>query len=64
MLFRRIVFGALIRAAQNPAVQKKAGDVASKALKRARPSLLRASRKTGELMRNAKQKLSNHKNLD
>ena len=64
MLFRRFVFGVLIKVAQNPAVQKKAGDLANKALKRARPSLLKASRKTGELMRNAKQKLSDHKTLD
>ena len=62
MLFRRFVFGVLIRAAQNPAVQKKAGEVAGKALKQARPSLLRASRKAGELTRKAKQKVLDEKN--
>ena len=62
MLFRRFVFGMLIRAAQNPSVQKKAGEVAGKALKQARPSLLRASRKAGELTRKAKQKILEEKN--
>ena len=64
MLFRRFVFWVLIRAARNPAVQKKAGDVAGKALDQARPSLLRVSRKAGELTRKAKQKLFEKKNLD
>ena len=62
MLFRRFVFGVLIRAAQNPAVQKKAGEVAGQALRQARPSLLRASRTAGELTRKAKQKVFNNKN--
>ena len=64
MLFRRFIFGVLLRAAQNPVVQKKAGEVAGKALKQARPSLLRASRRAGELTRKAKQKLFDNKNLD
>ena len=62
MLFRRFVFGVLIRAAQNPALQKKAGEVAGKALKQARPSLLRASKKAGELTRKAKQKMFDDRN--
>ena len=64
MLFRRFVLGVLIRAARNPAVQKKAGDAAGKALNKARPSLLRVSRKAGELTRKAKEKLCDNKNLD
>ena len=64
MLFRRFIFGVLISAMRNPVVQKKAGDVAGKALNRARPSLLRASRKAGELTRKTKQKLFDNKNLD
>ncbi len=64
MLFRRFVFGLLIRVAQNPKVQKKAGEAASKALNSARPSLLRASRKAGELTRKTKQKLFDDKNID
>ena len=62
MLFRRFIFGMLMRVAQNPAVQKKAGEVAGKALKQARPSLLRASRRAGELTRKAKQKMFDEKN--
>ena len=62
MLFRRFVFGVLMRAAQNPAVQKKAGEMAGQALRQARPSLLRASRTAGELTRKAKQKVFNNKN--
>ena len=62
MLFRRFVFGVLMRAAQNPVVQKKVGEVAGEALRQARPSLLRASRRAGELTRKAKHKMSNNKN--
>ena len=51
MLFRRILMTALTTAARNPAVQKKAGEVTSKALSLARPSLLVASRKAGEMTR-------------
>jgi len=58
MLIRRLVFAALMRVVQNPAVQKKAGEVAGKALDAARPSLLRASRKAGELTRKAAKKIS------
>ena len=62
MLFRRFIFGLLMRVAQNPAVQKKAGEVAGKTLEKARPSLVRASRKAGELARKAKQKMRDEKN--
>ena len=58
MLLRRIIFGALMHAAQNPAVQKKAGEAASKALEAAKPGLLRASRRAGELTRKAKDKVT------
>ena len=57
MLIRRLVVTALMRVAQNPAVQKKAGEVAGKALDAARPSLLRTSRKAGELTRQAAKKI-------
>ena len=62
MLFRRFVFGVLMRAAQNPEVQKKAGQLAGKTLQKARPSLLRASRRAGELTRKARQKMFDEKN--
>ena len=61
MLFRRLIFGMLMRVAQNPAVQKKAGEVALKALKQARPSLRRASTGAGELARAAKRRLLDEK---
>ena len=51
MFFRRILMTALITAAQNPEVQKKAGKVAGKALKVAKPSLVKMSRKVGNLTR-------------
>ena len=38
-------------AARNPAVQKKAGEAAGKAFHAARPSLLAASRRAGEMTR-------------
>ncbi len=58
MLLRRIIFGALMQAARNPTVQKKAGEAADKALKAAKPGLLRASRRAGELTRQAKDKVT------
>ena len=58
MLLRRIIFGALMQAARNPTVQKKAGEAAGKALEAAKPGLLRASRRAGELTRQAKDKVT------
>lgn len=54
MLIRRIVLGALMHAARNPHVQRKAGEAATKALQTARPALMRASRRAGELTRKVK----------
>ena len=51
MLFRRLLMTVLMTAARNPAVQKKAGEAAGKALNAARPGLLAASRKAGEMTR-------------
>ena len=51
MLFRRILMAALMTAARNPAVQKRVGEAAGKALNAARPSLLAASRRAGEITR-------------
>ena len=51
MLLRRILMTALMAAARNPAVRKKAGEAAGKALNVARPGLLTASRKAGEMTR-------------
>ena len=62
MLFRRFVFGVLMRASRDPRVQKKAGELAGRTLRQARPPLLRASRRAGELTRKAKQKMFDEKN--
>ena len=51
MLFRRFLMMALMAVARNPAVQKKAGEAAENALNAARPSLLVASRRAGEMTR-------------
>ena len=51
MLFRRILMTAPLTAARNPVVQKKVGEAAGKALNEARPGLLAASRKAGEMTR-------------
>ena len=59
MLIKRLLIGTIIRAAQNPAVQRKAGEIAGKALDKARPSMLRASRRAGELTREAIKKIKN-----
>ena len=56
MFIRRLVINALIAAARNPAVQKKAGEAAGKAVEQARPNLMRASRRAGELTRKAQDK--------
>ena len=39
MFIRRLVIGALMAAARNPAVQEKAGEAASRAVGQARPNL-------------------------
>ena len=51
MLFRRILMTALMTAARNPIVKKKAGEAAGKALNAARPGLIAASRRAGEMAR-------------
>ena len=48
MFIRRLVIGALMAAARNPAVQKKAGEAATRAVGQARPNLMKASRRAGE----------------
>ena len=62
MLFRRIVFGFLISLARNPKVQQKAGEVTGKVMSQARPSLLRASKRAGKLVRKTKEKFFDTKN--
>ena len=57
MFIRRLVISALMAAVRNPVVQKKAGEAASKAAEQARPNLMKASRRAGELTRKAQDKL-------
>ncbi|NCF47926.1 MAG: hypothetical protein GWP36_00180 [Bacteroidetes bacterium] len=68
MLMRRLVINALLAVARNPAVQRKAGDIAGKAadkaLDKARPKLLDASRRAGELTRKAQDKINKITNSD
>ena len=59
MLIRRLLIGVIMRAAQNPAVQQKAGEIAGKALDKARPSIMLASRRAGELTRKVANKIKN-----
>lgn len=59
MFIRKLVINALVMAARNPAVQRKAGEAAGKALTQARPGLMRASRRAGELTRRAHDKFRN-----
>ena len=58
MLFRHIVFKALITAARNPVLQKKAGEMTGKVLNEARPGLLKASRRAGEITRRISKNIS------
>lgn len=58
MIFRRLIFSALKMAAQNPAVQKQAAEIAQSAATKARPALLKASRKAGEMVRTTSDELS------
>ena len=57
MFVRRLVIGALMAAARNPVVQKKAGEAASRVVYQARPNLMKASRRAGELTRKVHHKL-------
>jgi len=58
MFIRRLVINALLAAARNPTVQKKAGEAAGKAFDQARPNLMKASRRAGELTRKARDKIN------
>lgn len=57
MLIRRLIVKALFAAARNPQVQRKAGEAAGKAVDKARPGLIKASRRAGELTRKARYKI-------
>ncbi len=58
MILRRLLFSAVKMAASNPAVQKKAAELTRKAVTKARPGLLKASRRAGELVRTTSDELA------
>lgn len=61
MILRRLMLTAarlaVRQAANNPAVRKKAADIASQSLEAARPGLLKGARKAGEVTRAAKEEI-------
>lgn len=58
MLLRRLLFGIAMRAAQNPQIQRKAGELAGKAVEKARPTLLKGARRAGELTKAASDEIA------
>lgn len=58
MVFRQLVFSALKMAARNPEVRKQAAKAAHQAAEAARPGLLKASRRAGEMVRTIGTELS------
>ena len=58
MILRRLLFSAVKMAASNPAVQKQAAELTQKAVTKARPGLLKASRRAGELVRTTSDELA------
>ena len=58
MILRRLLFSAVKMAASNPAVQKRATELTRKAVTKARPGLLKASRRAGELVRTTSDELA------
>ena len=58
MILRRLLFSAFKMAASNPAVQKQAAELTRKAVTKARPGLLKASRRAGELVRTTSDELA------
>ena len=58
MILRRLLFSAVKMAVSNPAVQKQAAELTRKAVTKARPGLLKASRRAGELVRTTSDELA------
>ena len=58
MILRRLLFSAVKMAASNPAVQKQVAELTRKAVTKARPGLLKASRRAGELVRTTSDELA------
>ncbi len=58
MILRRLLYTAVKKAASNPAVQKQPAELTRKAVTKARPGLLKASRRAGELVRTTSDELA------
>ena len=58
MIMRRLIFSAIRFAVRNPEVQRQAGKLADKAVEKARPALLKASRKAGQISQIASDEVS------
>ena len=58
MFLRRLIFSAIRYAAGNPEVQRQVGKLADKAVQKARPTLMKASRKVGQISQTASDEVS------
>ena len=58
MILKRLIFSAIRYAARNPEIQRQAGKLADKAVKKARPALMKASRKAGQISQTASNEVS------
>ena len=52
-MLRQLILSLALRAARNPVVQAKAGEMAGKAAQKAKPALLKGARRAGELTKAA-----------
>ena len=58
MILRRLIFSAIRYAARNPEVQRQASKLANNAVEKARPALMKASRKAGQISQTASNEVS------
>ena len=58
MILRRLLFSAIRYAARNPEVRRQASKLADQAVEKARPALMKASRKAGKLTQSASDEVS------
>ena len=58
MILRRLIFSAIRYAARNPEVRRQAGKLADKAVEKARPALMKVSRKAGQISQTASDEVS------
>lgn len=56
-MLRRLLISLAWRAAQNPEIQRQAKKMTSKAVEKARPSLLKGARRAGELSKAASEEI-------